>query len=201
MATPIYQLKVSLRNAKPPIWRRLEVSSDTSFYLLHCIIQGAMGWDNSHLHQFVKDRELYGITSDEDFFDVHDEREIKLSDLLHREKEWIQYEYDFGDGWEHRVELEKILPPEAGVKYPRIVKGKNACPPEDCGGIWGYMALVEILKNPKHEDHKNMLEWMGLDSGSDFDPTAFDLNERQEGLEDMLAWGKKMKGREFDDVF
>jgi hypothetical protein len=201
MAALVYQLKITLRDSKPPIWRRVEVSANTSFYLLHCIMQGAMGWMNGHLHQFVKDEEHYGLPSKEDFFEVHDERKFKLSDLLLGEKDWIQYEYDFGDGWEHRVELEKVLSAEKGVKYPRIVKGKNACPPEDCGGIWGYMDLVETLKNRKHPDHASMLEWLGLESSDDFDPTAFDLAARQKELESMYAWGKKMKGREMDEAF
>lgn len=201
MAASIYQLKATLREAKPPIWRRVEAPSNTSFYLFHCIIQGAMGWTNSHLHQFIKDEEHYGIPSDEDFFDVTDERKVKLSDLLHKEKDSIYYEYDFGDGWEHKVELEKISEPEKGVTYPRLIKGKNACPPEDCGGVWGYMDLVKTLKNPKDPEHETMLEWMGLESADDFDPEAFDLDAHQQEMMEMYQFGIKNKGKEYDMGF
>ncbi|HMO41031.1 MAG TPA: plasmid pRiA4b ORF-3 family protein [Saprospiraceae bacterium] len=198
MAANIYQLKIALAGAPKPVWRVVEVSSDTSFYLLHCIIQGAMGWENGHLHQFItKDRRFLGIPSSEDFFEVEDARKIKLSDELLAEKDTIIYEYDFGDSWEHKVTLQKVLAPAAGVAYPQLVKGKNACPPEDCGGVWGYAELLETLQNPDSKDYGHMCEWLGIESGSDLDPTYFDIEKQTKEMHTMYARGKKLKGKEF----
>lgn len=199
MAAPIYQLKVALQDIKPSIWRRIEVPSDTTLYLLHRTIQGAMGWTNSHLNQFItRDGEYYGIPSDDAFYDVTDERKIKIGHVLHKEKDSMYYEYDFGDGWNHKVVLEKILESEKGRTYPRLVKGKSACPPEDCGGVWGYADLVETLKNPKHPEHEDMLEWLEIESGDEFNPEAFDLEARQKEMMKSYHFGIKNKGKEFN---
>jgi hypothetical protein len=100
-----------------------------------------------------------------------DYKKIKISDLLKKEKEKIVYEYDFGDGWEHDVLLEKILPDNEKLTFPVCLEGKMACPPEDCGGIWGYSDMLEILKQPKHEEYDNIIEWLG----EEFDPEHFDI--------------------------
>ena len=198
MAANIYQLKIALAGAPEPIWRVVEVSSDTSFYLFHCIIQGAMGWENGHLHQFItKDRRFLGIPSSEDFFEIEDARKIKLADELLAERDIIIYEYDFGDSWEHKVTLQKVLTPAAGVVYPQLVKGKNACPPEDCGGVWGYAELLKVLQDPASKDYGRMCEWLGIASGSDFDPTHFDVQKQTKEMQAMYAKGKRMKGKEF----
>lgn len=174
----IYQLKVSLKGAKPPIWRRILVPSDMELVDLHNAIQASMGWYNCHLHQFKQGRTFFQPNPDEEFmgfggFETEDSTGVRICDLLRSEKEKIDYEYDFGDSWEHVVLLEKILEPEEGQAYPVCVKGKRACPPEDCGGLWGYYNLLEILGNPKDEEYEEMLEWVG---GS-IDPEAFDLAE------------------------
>jgi len=172
----IYQLKVSLEGTKPPIWRRLLVTSDTKLNVLHLAVQITMGWTNSHLHQFVDEnnKEIYSEPNPEyDDFEVKDESKFRLSHLLKAEKDSISYEYDFGDGWAHKIILEKILPFDPQKKLPYCVIGKRACPPEDCGGIWGYADLLNILEQPKHEEYKNMLNWLG----GEFDPAHVNRRE------------------------
>jgi hypothetical protein len=103
----------------------------------------------------------------------HDEEEIPLSTIVKMgRKTRFTYEYDFGDSWQHEVVLEKTLEPEPKIKYPRCIEGERACPPEDCGGIWGYAEFVEAIRDPQHENHEEMLEW----GGGEFDPEGFDLN-------------------------
>ena len=133
----LYQLKVTLAGSKPPIWRRLIVKDNTGLDQLHYILQVIMGWDGYHLHQYRVVNSYIGIP-DQDFDEyVMDERKVCLRDIASNPKDNFVYEYDFGDGWEHKVVLEKILPPDFS-KAPVVIKGKKACPPEDCGGIWGY---------------------------------------------------------------
>ncbi len=167
----IYQLKITLRGSKPPIWRRVLVPGQATLYQLHWIIQMAMGWTNSHLHQFIIGGEYYREPSPFDFEPVMEERKFKLCELIPFEKARFIYEYDFGDSWEHVILVEKIIPPEPDVRYPRCIKGKRACPPEDVGGIWGYEEMLAALKDPSHPDHEMYVEWVG----EDFDPEEFDL--------------------------
>jgi hypothetical protein len=175
--TTIYQLKISLNDTKPPIWRRVQVLSSTTLQELHLIIQESMGWYNSHLHQFSIDGVEYGKPVPEYDFEVTDEAKVKLSKVVRGEKAKFFYLYDFGDGWDHTILVEKILPRDPKVIYPICIKGKRACPPEDCGGTWGYVEFLEAIQNPFHPNHDDMLEWIG----GDFDPEEFDLvviNER-----------------------
>lgn len=167
----IYSLKVSLRDSKPPIWRRLLVPGSITLYQLHHIIQIAMGWTDSHLHQFIIGDEYFSIPSPEDWEPVKDERRYHLNRIAPSENYKFIYEYDFGDGWEHEILVEKIQPAEAGVKYPLCIKGKRACPPEDVGGVWGYMEFVEAMRDPNHEEHDSYVEWWG----DDFNPEEFDI--------------------------
>lgn len=179
MTTPplisIYQLKVTLNGSKPPIWRRILVPSNIALGKLHLVLQIAMGWTNSHLHQFISKGVFYGVQDDDLGIDMEVENEdnFKLSQLLKSEKDTLIYEYDFGDSWEHKVLLEKILPFDKSNQLPSCIKGKRACPPEDCGGIWGYQALQETLSNPDDEEYASTLEWLG----NDFDPEALDIEE------------------------
>lgn len=179
--TQIYQLKITLNHSRPPIWRRVQVAANVRLSQLHNIIQAAMDWENYHLHQFIvgkrPDWTFYGVPAPE--YDdwgppMKDESLTKLNQILKSVKDKFVYEYDFGDGWEHIILLEKILQPEDGAIYPRCVKGKRACPPEDCGGIWGYANLLEAMADPEHPEHEDLLDWMG---GDDFDPEYFDLDE------------------------
>jgi len=166
----VYQLKVTLKNSKPPIWRRIQVNSDINLYRLHQHLQVMMGWTDSHLHQFIVHGEYYG-TPDPDF-EVRNETSLKLDRVVSEAGDEFVYEYDFGDSWEHLILVEKILQPETGVNYPICLTGKRACPPEDCGGIWGYGDLLEAIQDPAHPEHEEMLEWLG---GS-FDPEEFDVD-------------------------
>jgi len=169
-----YQIKVTLNGVKPPIWRRIQIPSDITLGRLHTVLQIAMGWTNSHLHQFISGRTLYGVREDDLFgLDVEDENKYKINDLLKKEKNWVKYEYDFGDSWEHKILLEKILAFEKNQKLPICIEGKRACPPEDCGGIWGYQNLLEILQDPKHEEYEEFIDWLG----GGFDPEIFDIAE------------------------
>lgn len=138
-----------------------------------------MGWTNSHLHQFIKNRIYYTVRiQDDDFWDEMDnvdykKMKIRISDLLKAEKEKINYEYDFGDDWEHDIILEKILPVDDKIIYPFCLTGKMNCPPDDCGGVWGYADMLEVLEQTDHEEYDSYIEWLG----GEFDPKYFDKNE------------------------
>ena len=168
----IYQIKVTLRHVKPPVWRRLEVPADIRLGKLHEVLQIAMGWTDSHLHGFRKGHDSYGVPDPDFPGDFKNERNVRF-DHLAAEGETIVYDYDFGDNWEHDIKIEKVVPPQKGVHYPRCTKGKGACPPEDCGGPWAYAELLSAIKNPKQEEHEELLEWVGVD----FDPACFDMEE------------------------
>jgi hypothetical protein len=171
----VYQLKVTLDDSKPPIWRRILVPGNTTLYNLHEILQIVMGWENYHLHMFTIEGQIYGDPEDDEYGDLgtKDETRYRLDQLDLYEKSKFSYEYDFGDGWEHTILVEKILAPEKGAQYPVCVKGKRACPPEDVGGVWGYQNFLEAIADPEHEEHEEYLVWIG----GEFNPEAFDLNE------------------------
>ncbi len=169
----IFQLKISLNGIKPPIWRRFLVPDNIQLSSFHILLQIVMGWTNSHLHQFISERTFYGTPDDDFGMEIEDEDDFQLSDLLKKEKDSILYEYDFGDSWEHKIVLEKILPVDADVEIPCCIKGRRACPPEDCGGVWGYQNLIEAIEDPSNPDHDEMLEWVG----EAFDPEAFSIEE------------------------
>jgi hypothetical protein len=171
-ATPlpvIYQMKVTLSGSKPPIWRRIQVRGDITLAKLHTIIQAVMGWGDYHLHAFRVDGIDFGQPDPE--LAMRSDRTIKLYQFVRGEKYRFRYEYDFGDSWEHVLEVEKLLAPEPGVHYPRCLTGKRACPPEDVGGIWGYAAFLEAIRDEAHPEHAELLEWVG----GKFDSDAFDL--------------------------
>lgn len=180
MAT-IYQLRIDLAGAKPPIWRRILISSSDTLYDLHCAIQNAMGWMNSHLHSFEKDRIFYEskeVENDFDDFDTLDEKKFTIVHLLAFEGDTLSYTYDYGDSWQHKIKLEKNITEKVDRLLPRCIKGKNACPPEDVGGLWGYYDMLEALQDPDHPEHEEMLEWLG----GEFDPNYFDLEETNEAM-------------------
>ncbi len=175
-AASIYQLKVVLSGSKPIIWRRLQVPGNASLGWLHAVLQTAMGWTNSHLHHFLTREARYcdprqnedaGFGNEPD----RDEGKATLLQIAPVEGAQFGYEYDFGDSWEHEITVEKILPTEAtALTSARCLDGARACPPEDCGGIWGYADLLKVLKNPKHPEHNSMKEWLDRS----FDAAAFD---------------------------
>ena len=166
----IYQIKVTLLRTAPPIWRRLLVPSDITLASLHDLLQLAMGWTNSHMHEFLFRGQHYGPTHPErGVAEAIDERKVRLNQLLARVGAKILYTYDFGDGWEHGIVLEKGLPVEPNMAYPLCTGGRGACPPEDCGGVGGFYSLREALQNPHRPEHKELLEWVGRD----YDPEKF----------------------------
>ncbi|WP_394751917.1 plasmid pRiA4b ORF-3 family protein [Crenothrix sp.] len=170
----IYQLKITLNDSKPPIWRRVLVASNINLSVFHKVIQIVMGWTDSHLHQFVAGQVFYAPPYDDDFgMECKDESKYKLSQLLKKEKDKIIYEYDFGDSWRHKIELEKILPYDAKTVFPSCIKGKLACPPEDCGGVWGYADLLETLTETDNPDREELLHWLG----EKFEPDYFNITE------------------------
>ncbi len=185
-----YQIRIDLARYRPKIWRRLLIRSDLPLSGFHLAIQIAMGWENSHFHQFIKDKKFYSERLEEDWTwdDRHnvDYSEMHVSDLLTTEKDKIEYEYDFGDGWVHEIKLEKILPADNTMKSPVCTDGALACPPEDCGGIWGYAQMLEALKDPHHEQHEETLEWIG----EEFDPELFDIETVNKLLKKHLKYSK-----------
>ena len=184
----VYQFKVTLKETHPPVWRRIQVPSTYTFWDLHLAIQDAMGWHDSHLHEFriqakTGDTLVFGIPSDiEDDPYFSDER--TLAGWKHRISKYesvipstFVYAYDFGDDWRHKIDFEEIKPAEAGIIYPRCIKGKRACPPEDCGGALRYLNLLAILADPEHEEHDSMREWVEAQTGGPFYPEHFDPAE------------------------
>jgi len=171
----VYQFKITLLDSEPPIWRRIQVQ-DCTLDKLHEHIQTAMGWTNSHLHQFEIKGERYGdpelLDDGVGDMDVEDSTTTMLSEILPASGKKFQfvYEYDFGDGWQHEVLYEGSPEPEKGKKYPLCLEGERACPPEDIGGVGGYEHFLEVIANPKHEEHADMKEW----AGGKFDPEKFD---------------------------
>ena len=170
---PRYHLKVSLEGIQPAIWRRLQVPGNASLGWLHAVLQVAMGWTNSHMHQFIVGERLYSdprVEPDDDL-GVLDENATAVMEIAPRVKSAFQYEYDFGDSWEHRIVVEKILDPDpAASTVAQCLDGARACPPDDCGGAFGYADLLEIIMDPKHEEYEDRMDWLG----GKFEPEAFD---------------------------
>jgi hypothetical protein len=168
--TSIVSLKVTLRGTRPPIWRRLLVPGTITLGGLHQVIQTAMGWHDSHLHLFEIAGRDYGDRHTVD--DVADENSLTLNGLLKSGVARFTYTYDFGDNWEHTVAIEKTQPAAAGDVYPLCVAGKRNCPPEDCGGPWGYQHLLEVLADPASPEYAEQREWIG----EEFSPDEFDID-------------------------
>jgi hypothetical protein len=174
-AKAIYQFKITLLDIKPAIWRRLQIP-DCTLERMHEFIQGAFGWQNYHLHEFEIAGNSYSPLLPDDLMmlELKDDSKFKISKLIPEAKvrtRWI-YKYDFGDGWRHEILFEGLVASDLKVKYPRCVTGKRACPPEDCGGSWGYEDFVKAISNPKHPRHKELTEWYGP-----YDPEEFDADE------------------------
>ena len=186
---PMHQLKIELIGTEPSIWRRLLVRGDMNLGLLHAVIQAAMGWTNSHLHQFTIGNVRYSDPRmdqdmEPDQTPDRDEGKTALIEAVPQEKAELVYEYDFGDSWEHLITVEKIHAPDAAPKgFAKCLDGSRACPPDDCGGVDGYANLLEIIKDPKHEEYESMMEWLG----GRFDPEAFDIKKVNKYLA-MLKW-------------
>ena len=174
---PIYQLKVALQGAKPPIWRRIQVPGNITLEELHSIIQICMEWDDQHLHQFLIDRTCYSLPDGDDLWQASrpkNEAKFTLHALEKKIQPRFQYIYDFGDDWMHQISVEKILPPEEGKAYPVLITGRRACPPEDIGGIFQYNHILEVLSDPEGEEYEEVTSWLDMDF---FDPAGFDKED------------------------
>jgi len=177
-ARSVLQFKVSLLEVEPVVWRRIQISDLCSFWDLHVAIQDAMGWTDSHLHDFEmnhsieKGKQHMGIPDDDGFDDVYHTLpgwNYRVRDYLIINDQFI-YSYDFGDGWKHRIEYEGLHEKQPGAKYPMCVAGARACPPEDVGGVPGYERFLEAITTPRHPERQSLLTWVG----GNFDPEKFD---------------------------
>ena len=169
---PWLQLRIELAWVEPKVWRVLLVPQTIKLHQLHDVIQYAMGWTDSHLHEFEIGQRRYGVP-DPDWDapgSVTAEKGVALVSAFGRGKT-CRYVYDFGDGWEHKIKIEKVLPATESAQGAMCVGGENACPPEDVGGPPGYQYFLEAITDPTHEEHADMLAWCG----DGFDPTEFDI--------------------------
>jgi hypothetical protein len=190
IAGKAFQVKVTLLDIEPPIWRRVIVDGRRTLDHLHDVIQCAFGWSDHHLHEFEIGSTRYALPDPDDDWDEppQDERRTRL-DAVAGEGSSFRYTYDFGDGWDHEITVEGLLAADTTPALPSCIDGGRACPPEDCGGTWGYRELLEILAHPAHPEHDERREWIGRP----FDPEAFDPSE----FEDNLRSGRRAA---FDDA-
>jgi Plasmid pRiA4b ORF-3-like protein len=166
----VMQIKVSLADIRPPIWRRLQVPPDITLGRLHQVIQTAMGWENYHMHLFDTPAGDFGHSDTE--LGHRDENTVPLYAVAPAVGDAIGYTYDFGDDWVHHIQIEKVLAKDPDTTYPRCVTGRRACPPEDCGGPWGYPEFLAAISDPQHEQHEDLTEWIG----GPFNPDHLDID-------------------------
>jgi hypothetical protein len=172
-ADQILQLKVTLAEVEPPVWRRQLVPAHMTLAKLHDALQAAMGWTNSHLHCFEIARRRIGMVGiEEDSPELEDERRVRVASVLPKKGAKLLNRYDYGDDWEHVIEVEGVTGPDRRLGYPLCIAGARACPPEDCGGAGGYEDLLTALAKPKDARHDELLTWVG----GHFDPEGFDAN-------------------------
>jgi len=172
----VFQLKVTLGEVTPPVWRRVRMPGDIKLHECHELLQVLMGWTNSHLHRFKIDgQEFAPKWSEYEMTVVRDERRVTLERAVKLAGESFQYDYDFGDGWKHEILIEETLPWEKGSWIPVCLAGAGACPPEDCGGPYGYADLLEAVADPNHEQHEELNVWLNGDRNIKFNPGHFNL--------------------------
>jgi hypothetical protein len=181
-----YQLKITLSNTNPPVWRRIKIDGHATFEYLHDVIQRVMGWENGHLFEFKnKNYNIIPDAQENDFIeDGIDIEEITIEEVLKGKGSKIKYIYDFGDHWEHQILVEEIEK-DNGVLLHGVIclDGKRNCPPEDCGGPWGYVRMIEVTKDPKNPEHEEIMEWLG----ENFDPEHFDLAETNQQMVESFS--------------
>src|SRR5882672_1523634 len=198
MTHTVYTLDVRLRDISPPIWRTIEIAGSSTLEDLHFALQVAMGWTNSHLHQFVIGDASYGMVdvNQADDLDIEDERRFQLQDLVEDSDSFL-YEYDFGDNWEHEVTVKRVAK-VAESPQPGCIDGARACPPEDCGGTGGYENLLKVLADPSHEEHAHLVEW-----SEDFQPEHFEIpktgRDLRREMDQLKALAKKDDSDEVDE--
>ncbi len=178
------QVKISLDKSDPLIWRRVLLHRDTSFFELHHIIQIAMGWQNYHMFEFGLEGYRIGMIYEDEKFEGYgtdsllDCRITKLSDVISETNEVVKYVYDFGDYWEHSLVMEGTQDADKSLLYPLCIAGEMACPPEDCGGLYGFYQNLNILKDKKHPEYKDTKTWMPRG----YDPQKFNLEKVNQQL-------------------
>ncbi|MBI9066993.1 MAG: plasmid pRiA4b ORF-3 family protein [Salinivirgaceae bacterium] len=187
-----FQFKIQIKGiTQPPVWRKISMPAKCNFYDLHLAIQVAFGWENYHLFQFSprgygsKPVILIPHEDDCDFGESLSVEDIKLSYIFKTEKQKFTYIYDFGDDWVHTIVLEKILP-ELSL-YPKLLAGKGHCPPEDCGGVWGYESLKKTLLDKANPENKELAEWLGLEDDQTWNAAEFDLEATQKLMMEVFA--------------
>jgi hypothetical protein len=189
-ADAIARLKITLDDVKPAVLRRIEVPLNIRLDRLHLAIQAAMGWSNSHLYE-LRAGEVGWSDPDPDWDrdGPLDARKARLLDVLEDVgTKRLRYLYDFGDGWEHTIKIERIMDAIPGIAYPRLVEAAGRCPPEDVGGPWGYAELLEAIDDPKHERHAELKDWIE----DDFDPSVVDTEGLAEALTALAkSWSRK----------
>jgi hypothetical protein len=201
-SSTLYQLHIELENVQPAVWRRLLLPAEMRLSELHPILQAAMGWQDLHYYCFVTADQRF-FTDEEvinqGFEEWQDDTTARLQDVLTTTKPELFYEYDFGDGWRHRIRLEKSLPLIGAQPSEALcLAGENACPPESCGGIAGYQHLVAILKDPQHDEYDELCDWLGTDS---FDPAHFDKKSVNARLEAMHHYSPLLVHDELFEAF
>ncbi|MDP3000126.1 MAG: plasmid pRiA4b ORF-3 family protein [Bryobacterales bacterium] len=166
-----YQLKITIQGIRPPIWRRVRLPGSMSLEALHRVIQIVFGWTDSHLHEFRVGETSYGQADEPSELEMLDERRVSVADALGKKTKRFVYTYDFGDDWRHEVVVEKVEPAGPGEDRAVCLGGKRHGPPDDCGGPWGYVEFLEAIRDPRHEQHEEMVDWIG----GEFNSEAFDL--------------------------
>lgn len=172
---PVFRLRIELLDIEPRIWRRIEVPGSLTLADVHDVIQLIMGWDDSHMHVFEIGAASYGFGDNEFDEDEQDDSAVLLGDLGLRHEDRFRYIYDFGDDWQHLVTVEALRRDVPPADVPRLLGGERACPPEDCGGVYGYRELLEALADPEHEEHAALRGWLGRP----WDPEAYDVGYHQ----------------------
>jgi hypothetical protein len=190
-ASTIARLKIILDDVKPAVLRRIEVPFDIRLDRLHLTIQAAMGWTNSHFYEIrVADVGWSTPYPEQDWAgDFLDARKARLNKVIEDVgTKTMRYLYDFGDGWEHTIKIERLLDPVPRMIYPRLIEATGRCPPEDCGGPFGYADFLDAIGNPKHERHSELTEWIG----GDFDPNVIDTDQLAAEVEALAeTWSSK----------
>ena len=167
----IATVRIELRDTNPLIWREVEVPTSVTLRVLHDIIQAVMGWFDYHLWEFTIAKQRYGLPMDEDWGTerrIHAAK-VRLRDVLKPRKTTIDYLYDFGDAWEHRLTVTGIRQGQPGVAYPRYIGGEWNAPPEDCGGLPGFYETLDAIADPDHPNHAEAREWL-----DEYDPKEID---------------------------
>jgi hypothetical protein len=189
MTAAVLRLKVTLDDVEPKVLRRIEVPADIKLDRLHLTLQAALGWTNSHLFE-IRARDVgWGLPSPDWPDGPLDARKVKLFDVLEDAgTKTLRYLYDYGDGWEHTIKVERMIPADTNIAYPRLIEATGRCPPEDVGGPWGYDELLEALADPDHERQAEIREWVG----DEFDPRAFDAEPLRANVAALAKrWSRK----------